>query len=119
MDIRYSLSQSHSVTESYNKNLIKWGSHMRIDVPYGYEDVSVYRASLGHKANHRFDNNGEYEYYKSPRFGRVRCIQAKRDIKRGEEIFPHYGYKVDSDFTPRWYREAHAQHVRDNPDFCF
>ncbi len=55
------------MTESYARNTIKYNDHLRIDVPVGYEDLTAYRATLGHKANHQFVFNGYYEFYYNPR----------------------------------------------------
>ena len=96
---------TQSVTEGHTKNTIRFSKFLRIDVPYGHEDLTVYRATLGHKANHQFDsrNNAGFELYRNPRFGDIRCLRAERDIRRGEEIFAHYGYHEDSLFAPSWY----------------
>ena len=37
-------------------------------------------------------------------------LSAKRDIKRGEEIFVNYNYKLA--WAPQWYRDQWFAHLR-------
>ena len=46
-----------------NSNTISLNDDVVIDVPSPFDDISVYRATLGHKANHHFDNNVIYDLY--------------------------------------------------------
>jgi histone-lysine N-methyltransferase SETD7 len=62
-----------------------------------------YCATLGHKANHREDNNAVYGRYYHPRFGAIKCIRSIRPIAKDEEICVDYGYKKNT--GPTWYRE--------------
>ena len=61
------LFQTITAEDDYFKNIIKLNRSYRIDVPPGYDRIETYRASLGHKSNHRFKNNAHYEKVKSPR----------------------------------------------------
>ena len=45
-----------------------------------------------------------------PRFGLVQSVVAASAIKRGEEIFAHYGYPYDGDFTPQWYKDFYLRY---------
>ena len=52
-----------------------------------------------------------------PRWGAVRGLESKRDIKRGEELFVHYGYDVDGDsLNPPWYYQAYQSEVGELPE---
>ena len=40
------------------------------------------------------------------------CIEAKRDIHRGEEILVNYNYKISD--AAEWYQHQWIQHLRNN-----
>ena len=61
-----------------NSNTITLGDDTVLDVPPPYDQTTAYTASLGHKANHSFDNNAEYELYDHPRFGPIKCLRTRR-----------------------------------------
>ena len=46
----------------------------------------------------------------SCRYGKIMSIVALANIKRGEEIFAHYGYHMMT--APVWYRNLWLQHLR-------
>lgn len=75
-----------------------------IDIPKKFIDFANYKASLAHKTNHSFMPNAEFVVFDHPRFGLVPCVLATLDIKRGEEVFVHYGYELDD--CPDWYEAA-------------
>ena len=75
---------------SIHKNLIVLDGDSHLNV---FEDdwpVHRYRATLGHKVNHAFDQSGRVNTVFSsafhPRYGSVRSIQASKDIARGEQV---------------------------------
>ena len=75
---------------------------MKIHIPEPYWNISNFRATLGHKVNHSFRYMKTY-YGKvfHPRFGIIRSVVAQEDIKRGEEIFVNYGYRIGGN-VPTW-----------------
>ena len=78
----------------------------------------VYCATLGHKANHSFNNNCVYSPYDHPRFGLIKCLQAVRDIRAGEELTVFYDYEHGDDETdenmcaPDWYRAEYQREAK-------
>jgi hypothetical protein len=50
--------------EDRHKNLLSFNNEYDIDCP---GDLLKYRASMGHKANHNFDDNVMFCFVKSPR----------------------------------------------------
>ncbi len=70
-------------------------------------------STLGPKVNHDFKfNNSAYIAVEHPRWGFILSVMARRDIKKGEEIFTNYGYKTKEDFPLDypWYWEAKSLH---------
>lgn len=91
----------------WNNNTISLDDHIVIDVPENLSDTNIYRASLGHKANHSFTPNCMYDPYNHPRFGLIKSIRTIRNVLAGEELTVAYGYdhsKLETD-APCWYRE--------------
>ncbi|ORX92275.1 SET domain-containing protein [Basidiobolus meristosporus CBS 931.73] len=93
---------------SQNDNTISLDSDTVIDVPKPYSDTRHYTATLGHKCNHRFENNCHYDHYFHPRFGEIKCIRTLRDIDPEEELYVHYDYNSSREDgqleAPEWYR---------------
>lgn len=105
--IRISHAEADGRDWSSNSNTISLDDHTVIDVPEDLSDTNVYRASLGHKANHSFTPNSMYDPYDHPRFGLIKSIRTIRSVLAGEELTVAYGYdhsELDTD-TPTWYRE--------------
>ena len=71
-----------------------------IDIPEKFWELKNYNASLAHKTNHSFMPNSEFMVFDHPRFGVIPCVLSTHDIKKGEEIFVHYGYDLDG--CPDW-----------------
>ena len=95
-------------TEDVHKNWLFYNDTYLIDVSPSMTDIVQYRASLGHKINHQFqDVNVDFCYMKHPRFGNIRCTRSLRLINKGEEIFEDYQYEMTNDDTPRWYKDAY------------
>lgn len=92
-----------------NRNTISLNEEFVIDVPPRENNLSIYCASLGHKANHRDppENNAVYDLFDHPRFGDIKCIRTIKPISRNEEIFVDYGYKKGT--GPNWYREKNKK----------
>jgi len=81
-----------------------------LDVPDDFVPLTSYCASLGHKACHSFTPNARFVPCDHPRFGHINSIRAMRDLRPGEEIFVHYGYKPP--LAPEWFQEQWFNHVR-------
>lgn len=86
-----------------------------ITIPVEMGSTDIYRATLGHKLNHQFEPNCAFGgVLDSPRFGFIRAFYTLRDIKKGEELFIHYGYNVEK--GPIWYRELYQKLVASKKD---
>ena len=92
-----------------NANTISLDEDIVIDVPIEYNQLETYCASLAHKANHSALPNSYYDKFTHPRFGRIKCIRAMREIPPHEEITVDYSYthvntenKID---LPEWYTQ--------------
>jgi len=88
---------------------------LNIDIPLEYAYESKYRATLGHKVNHKFspNNNCRYDMTDSARFGPIVSVVTIRDIKQGEELFADYGYK---NVNLPWYNDLWNQHKKEEND---
>ena len=85
----------------------KYNIQVYCDTQESMRSVSSYRSSLAHKMNHSFRNNCQFSDMEHPIFGHIPCTMANRDIKRGEELFVHYGYSLTD--CPEWYEELYNQ----------
>ena len=54
--------------ENRHKYLLTFNDTYDLDIPPEFEDIQVYRASLGHKINHSFKGNTRFCHVKSPRY---------------------------------------------------
>ena len=94
-----------------HRNLMSFDGPIKIHIPKPYWDISNYRATLGHKMNHSFRyQKAAYGKAFHPRFGNIRSLYATADIKRGEEIFVNYGYRVGTT-VPQWYSDLYIQEM--------
>ena len=86
-----------------------WGypPDLLLDVPEEYRSVGEYRTTLGHKANHSFQNNAEYAFVDHPVLGGIACLVATKNIDDGEEVFAHYRYGDIQQVQLLWYREEY------------
>ena len=48
-------------------------------------------------------------FFPPNRFGDIRCLEATRDIQKGEEIFIDYSYDLATSNVPRWYRKLYSE----------
>jgi hypothetical protein len=112
--IRISLEQGEAIPWDQRPNLICLDDDMCVDVPLSHSDLSIYRATTGHKANHHWDYNAEYQmYFNHPIFGKIRCIQTIVPIKKDEEVFVDYCYQKTD--CPTWYQSFMEGHWKDQP----
>ena len=82
-----------------------------LDIPEKYKNLSAYRATLGHKACHSFQNNSVFHEINHPRFGNIMSVVAKEDIKCHEEVLVHYNYSICQ--APEWYVCLWFEHLRE------
>jgi len=85
---------------------LKEADDLCIDVPPELgNDVNRYNATLGHKVNHSFEPNSEFELFPChPVLGTIMSLVALDNIKVGQEITVNYGlnYTRDKD-QPQWF----------------
>ena len=87
-----------------------------MNIPKDYWSITKYRATLGHKANHSFKkDNAYFGHVSHPIFGQIRCLTAKKDIQKDEEILVNYGYGAKSINVPPWYIEAYERDIGPYP----
>ena len=100
---------------SHGRNRVRHrSSEFNIDVPSEYWEISHYRATLGHKANHSFlKSNAKYVSVIHPRHGPILAVVSKRKIKKGEEILCSYGYLPDG-AVPGWYANSYYDEFKEN-----
>jgi hypothetical protein len=53
--------------ENVHKNLLSFNKEYDLNVPPPFDNILVYRATLGHKANHSFRPNTRFGFAKNPR----------------------------------------------------
>ena len=70
-----------------------------LDIPKEAVDALAYNATLGHKANHNFDNNLDKVPFDSARFGLIGALRTRRPVATGEELASDYEYR-----SLRWRR---------------
>ena len=63
-----------------------------LNVPEGFREPHQYSATFGHLINHKSEPNAWYAMIDHPRFGKVRSVVLKEDLKAGDELFCDYGY---------------------------
>ena len=97
-------------------------SPIYIDIPESFRSIVNYRTTLGHKVNHKFNEeaNGEFVVINHPLFGLIAAIRAMELIEEDYEIFVDYNYyKNDSPIEklldcPLWYRNAYTKYQKRN-----
>lgn len=94
-----------------NNNTISLDENTVIDVPSKYSSLTIYCASLGHKANHSFEPNCKYSLFQHPYFGKIKCICTIKSVQANEELTVAYGYdhnglgRNEAD-APQWYKDS-------------
>ena len=95
-----------------NANTISLDENTVLDVPAAYNSMNKYCASLAHKANHSPLPNSYYDTFTHPRYGRIKCIRAGREIPPYEEVTVDYDYhhvNTDNEMDlPVWYKAANS-----------
>ena len=97
-------------TEKWSDYRVYLDNNINIDIPDYYIPCTRYSSTLGHKACHSFSPNSRFSQVFHPRWGKVVCLVAYRDIARHEEITVCYGYKME--IAPRWYSDLWMKHLR-------
>ena len=103
--------QNQTWDEYWNvhRNMMTFEGKVQIYIPEPYWDISDYRATLGHKLNHSFTKSkAMWGRAFHPRFGHVKCVVAKQDIKQGEEILINYGYRIGTP-VPKWTSDLYLE----------
>ena len=98
--------------QAFHKNLmtIPHQEKLFFNVLEEYWDLKDYRATLGHKTNHRFNPNTQFHFAYHPRFGYTITIATKQAIKKGQEVYVDYGYAVmPQSQVPQWYAEEYER----------
>ena len=85
--------------ENAHKNLMSHDDYT-LDVPPSMDSVSAYRATLGHKSNHKFLSNVFFGYFYHPYLGLIRCLISKSFMTRGTEVHVDYDYNMKANFVP-------------------
>ena len=88
----------------------KYPKNLLLDVPPEFISIVQFRTTLGHKANHKFDNNVEYIAVDHPVLGGIAGLVATADIDVGEEVFAHY--RFGNNVAIDWYMEEFRHGVR-------
>lgn len=112
--IRLSPAEVDKRDWSKNCNTMVLDDETILDVPEPYCSSQFYCATLGHKVNHSFNPNCEFDSFQHPRFGTIKCLRTLSYITKGDELTAGYGYE-NNDITleslgeilemPDWYRE--------------
>ena len=63
----YTSNMTIDEQENVHKNLLSYDNEASLDVPPPLDNVKIYRATLGHKANHSFKPNTIFFFAKNPR----------------------------------------------------
>ena len=80
--------------------------------PCNGKDLSKFRATLGHKANHSFKKeNAESINVYHPRYGSAVGLWAIKDIPKGGTIWINYKYSLDVGPTQLWYYQVYEEEV--------
>ena len=92
--------------------------NLRIDIPPEYGTADNFRATLGHKVNHKFDPTAVYTHIDSARFGMVNAVKTKPDVtvRQDEELFVNYGYSLNVALP--WFNEQFAQFRKEQPQLA-
>ncbi len=89
---------------------------INVDLPPPYGDTALFRSALGHKTNHKFvDTNVRFSHTDSPRFGMIASMTTTREVKKGEEFFLHYGYRLGPG-APDWYKRQYEELLKERPE---
>jgi len=86
-----------------------------LDIYDEHIPIPNYKASLGHKACHSFNNNASFSPLWHPRFGPIMSVVANDDIPAGEEVFVTYNYMIAK--SPEWYQQLWFDHLREDQDW--
>jgi hypothetical protein len=99
---KYEAAACHLALWRIAPNWLGHPHNLLVDVSKRYRSIVEYRTTLGHKANHSFDNNVEYWFVDHPVLGGIACLVAETEIDVDEEVFAHYRY---GNINLPWYNE--------------
>ena len=91
---------------------------LAIDIPPEYGAADRFRATLGHKINHKFDPTTVFASIDSARFGMINAVKTKStiEIRKGEEPSVNYGYSIKIDLP--WFKEQFEQFRKKRPQLA-
>ncbi|XP_040576718.1 histone-lysine N-methyltransferase SETD7 [Lepeophtheirus salmonis] len=99
------------------KNVMNYDMYWMMNIPLESVDSKNYIATLGHKVNHHFWlYNVDFGYAKHPLYGEIRCLTSTKRIRKGQEIFAHYGYVIGEEETPDWYNDLYYKSLKMHPE---
>ena len=92
--------------------------NLRIDIPPEFGAADQFRATLGHKINHKFDPTTVFVSIDSARFGMINAVKTKLTtaVRKGEELSVSYGYPLTLDLP--WYKEQFEQFRKQRPQLA-
>ena len=90
---------------------IRLNAEIDLDLPNGFQNLSKYCATLGHKANHSFLPNVEWVIVEHPRYGLIRGLKTLDNIEQDDEILVNYSMNLAD--APEWYRIVWLKHQRE------
>lgn len=99
---------------SHSPNVWGLSKDIVLDIPVDLRTVEAFRTTLAHKTNHKFEGNTEFDVIFHPVYGPAACILAKLHIRRGEELYVSYNYRIA--WAPAWYQDAYRQYQQARGD---
>lgn len=115
---KYTTFEEWNKTKEIDPNY--WQKHEAGGVVYLPEeygkDITKYKATLGHKINHSFNNwNCMFHSLDHPRFGTIPAARTTANVAKNEELLCLYEFQYDEGAP--WYQELWRREI-DN-DFIF
>ena len=105
------MSEAGSYYFNLWNNCVGWWKctkDVMLEIPHHYRSYLNFRRTLGHKANHKFEeNNVFYETLFHPALGPIPCLVADKEIHPGDEIFSDYMYELET--ADNWYRQQYYE----------
>ena len=85
---------------SHGRNRVRHRSpEFNIDVPSEYWEISNYRATLGHKANHSFlKSNAKYVSVIHPRHGPISAVVSNERSRKERKFYAHMAIRQTGRF---------------------
>ena len=113
-DQNYEESEYQLTLRKEDQDFFGYPENLRFDISIRYRSSDEYRTTLGHKANHSFENNVDFVAVDHPVLGGIACLVANAEIDVDEEVFADYKY---GNTNLSWYNQERERHS--NRDRCF